>query len=104
MTPRLIIRPQADRDIDEIAEHIFETDPAAALRFLDKVYETMKRLASMPSLGSPCEFHSPAYANLRTWPVRKFKKHIIFFQPFTDGIEVIRVLHGARDYPALFGG
>ena len=103
MTSRLIIRPQADRDIDEIAEHIFETDPAAALRFLDNVYETMKKLASMPSLGSPCEFTSRAFANLRTWPVRKFKKHIIFFQPLDDGVEVIRVLHGARDYPALFG-
>jgi len=34
--------------------------------------------------------------------VRRFKKHIIFFQPLTDGVEVIRVLHGARDYPALF--
>ncbi|MCI0681528.1 MAG: type II toxin-antitoxin system RelE/ParE family toxin [Gemmataceae bacterium] len=62
----------------------------------------MKRLASMPSLGSPCEFPSPKFATLRTWPVRKFKKYIIFFEPLDDGVEVIRVLHGARDYPALF--
>ena len=68
MTPRLLIRPQADRDIDEIAEHIFEDDPAAGLRFLDNVYETMKKLASMPSLGSPCEFSSRAFAKKQGQP------------------------------------
>jgi plasmid stabilization system protein ParE len=27
---------------------------------------------------------------------------VLFYQPIEDGIEIIRVLHGARDIEALF--
>jgi len=36
---------------------------------------------------------------LRGFPVGS---HLIFYRPAVDGIEVIRVLHGARDIPKLF--
>jgi toxin ParE1/3/4 len=28
--------------------------------------------------------------------------YIIFYRPIDDGIEVVRILHGARDLPPLF--
>jgi toxin ParE1/3/4 len=28
--------------------------------------------------------------------------YVIFYRPIADGIQLIRVLHGARDIPALF--
>lgn len=31
-----------------------------------------------------------------------FKNYVIFYQPATDGIEVLRVLHGARDVHRVF--
>jgi toxin ParE1/3/4 len=37
--------------------------------------------------------------NLRSFPVGNY---VIFYFPADDGIEVIRILHGARDIQQLF--
>jgi toxin ParE1/3/4 len=37
--------------------------------------------------------------NLHSFAVRNY---VIFYQPIPDGIEVLRVLHGARDIPRAF--
>ena len=31
----------------------------------------------------------------------RFPKYLVFYRPITDGIEVIRVLHGARDLDGI---
>jgi toxin ParE1/3/4 len=36
---------------------------------------------------------------LRSFPV---KNYVIFYRPLEDGIEIVRVLHGAQDLPPLF--
>ena len=35
------------------------------------------------------------------WQVRGFEKHLIFYRPIKDGIEIIRVLHASRDLVAV---
>ena len=35
------------------------------------------------------------------WRLRGFEKHLIFYRPIKDGIEVIRVLHASRDLAAV---
>jgi toxin ParE1/3/4 len=52
-------------------------------------------------LGIPEVCDSPQLAELRCWPIRGFEKHLIFYLPKPDGIEVIRVLHGSRDIQAI---
>lgn len=37
--------------------------------------------------------------NLRSFPVGNY---LIFYRPINQGIEVLRVLHGARDIPSIF--
>jgi toxin ParE1/3/4 len=39
---------------------------------------------------------------MRVWPVKGFENHLIFFRPIDGGIEVIRVLHAARDIESVF--
>lgn len=34
------------------------------------------------------------------WPMKKFQKHLIFYRPLSDGVEILHVFHGARDLPA----
>ena len=36
------------------------------------------------------------------WRVKDFPKHLVFNRPIKDGVEIIRVLHGARDIAGLF--
>ena len=36
---------------------------------------------------------------LRSFPVGNY---VIFYQPISDGVEIVRVLHGSRDIESLF--
>jgi toxin ParE1/3/4 len=35
------------------------------------------------------------------WRVRGFDRHLIFYRPIADGIEVNRILHSSRDVAAV---
>jgi toxin ParE1/3/4 len=98
MTPALpVIRPAAARDIDEQADYLAQRNEALGERFLQAATQTIRDIVSMPGLGSVCPVASPGLQNLRTWPIRGFRKHLVYYVPTGDGIEVVRVLHGARD-------
>ena len=58
----------------------------------------------MPEMGSLCGFQSAEAAGIRVWSIAGFENHLIFYRPIEDGIDVIRVIHGARDIVAIFAG
>jgi len=51
----------------------------------------------MPQMGTPRQFRNSRLIGLRMWRVPGFEKHLIFYRVTEGGIEVVRVLHGARD-------
>jgi hypothetical protein len=55
-------------------------------------------LAIQPLMGRARDELPPG---LRSFP---FGRHVIFFEPIEDGIEVVRPLHSARDADAQFEG
>ena len=87
---------QAELDRVEIALRIARDNPAAADRLLETVDEKCRLLARMPEMGRQ---RFDLAQNLRSLPVGDY---VIFYRPVPDGIQVIRVLHGARDIPTLF--
>ncbi|HLW66665.1 MAG TPA: type II toxin-antitoxin system RelE/ParE family toxin [Gemmataceae bacterium] len=103
MSRSIVVRPRASVDLDEQAEYIAQDNPKAALRFLNAAEKAFAFLADMPELGAACEFRNPAAAGLRMWLIRGFEKHVIFYRSTETGIDVIRVLHAARDIEAFFG-
>jgi toxin ParE1/3/4 len=100
---RITRRPRAAEDLFEQASYIADGSPAAADHFLAEAEAAFRQLATMPELGSPRDFADPALTGLRMWPVPNFRKHLIFYLPQPGGIEVVRVLHTARDVLNLFG-
>jgi len=90
------ITDQADADLLQIATFIAEDKPDAARRLIDLIDEKCRLLASSPEIGW---LRNDLSARLRSFPVGSY---IIFYRPIEDGIEVIRVLHGARDLPSFF--
>jgi toxin ParE1/3/4 len=32
-----------------------------------------------------------------------FERYVVFYLPMSDGIDIVRVLHSARDIEAIFG-
>jgi toxin ParE1/3/4 len=94
--------PQAYRDLIDIASHIAEDSLEASDRFLQAAEATFRCLAETPEIGSLCPFKNPPAADIRVWPVRRFNSHLIFYRPESNGIYVVRVIHGARDWQRLF--
>jgi toxin ParE1/3/4 len=95
---RILVRPEAERDLEERAEHIAcEWDLEAGMRYFRALEVTLELIASQPRMGSPRRFRSPALEGVRMCPVKGFEKHLIFYRPLREGIEVVRILHGARD-------
>lgn len=91
------VDPRADRDIDEHFAFISRESLDVAMRFLDATNREFERLARSPGLGSTCETRSPRLTGLRVWPISGFDRHLIFYRPISEGIEIVRVLHGARN-------
>ncbi len=57
----------------------------------------MRLLLEHPELGPLRAFDRRDLSGLRSLPVHGFEKHLVFYRPTKEGIEVVRVLHGARD-------
>ena len=94
-------RAQARRDIVENADHLDQINQALSERFLEAVERTISTLESRPGLGAPYPLLNPSLQNLRHHPVKRFPKYIVFYLPTASGIEVVRVLYGARDLDTI---
>jgi toxin ParE1/3/4 len=95
-------RRAARKDLVEIFRYLaHEGGLRVAERFFAQVEATFTRLARMPGIGTRCDHAHPALAELRYFPVSRFPKYIIFYRPVADGIQIVRVLHGARDVAGI---
>jgi toxin ParE1/3/4 len=102
MSGQVVKRPHALQDLDEAAAYIQDqSGPERAIRFLRAADSTFAQLAGMPGIGTRYEPHEPLYAGLRYVPITRHRKFLIFYRPLPDGIEVLRVLHGARDIAGI---
>ena len=89
---RFVLTPAAKADLAAIFDHIVEADPGAASRVLSRLRAAMRRLARSPGLGHLRE--DLADEPLRFWPVYSY---LVIYRPAPRPLQVIRVLHGARD-------
>ena len=97
-------RPRARIDLLEIADHFDQIDPSLSERFLLAVEQTLANLERMPRMGSPFPLNNPRLQGLRHQTVKGFPNHLIFYLVDGNQIEVVRILHGARDIDNLLGG
>jgi toxin ParE1/3/4 len=91
-------RPLAAADILDIWDHIAEDSLDQADRWVDKLDEKFGILSAQPLMGRA---RKELAADLRSFP---FGRYVIFYVPIEGGIDVVRVLHSARDVDAAFGG
>jgi toxin ParE1/3/4 len=94
---KLRISKEAQEDLEEAWLH------GAALwgerradRFLDELREKSLLLTRFPQVGRP---RNELSGNLRTLAVPPF---VIFYRAVGEVVEVVRVLHGARDVEGIF--
>lgn len=98
MTFRVSQRAQARHDILELVAYIAIENPKAAAALYD-AYERIlaTTLATTPDIGWPYASGHPRLQGVRVIPIGRFKNYLVFYRRTDDEIEVLRVLHGARD-------
>jgi toxin ParE1/3/4 len=95
---RIRLTPQAERDIDnEVLYLASGGDADIAIRFFDAAHATFQALLDTPGMGRSRPISDPHIADIRQWQVSGFGKFLIFYLVVPSGIDIIRVLHGARD-------
>ncbi|HZL34988.1 MAG TPA: type II toxin-antitoxin system RelE/ParE family toxin [Tepidisphaeraceae bacterium] len=101
MIHSLRISPATIADVDEAAHFIARDNVDAALRFYDSIDLTFRQIREHPQRSPLYALDEIRLASLRRWPVVRFRKHLIFYLIDGDDIQVIRILHGARNIPAI---
>ena len=84
----------ADRACADLAEtwlYIAQDRPGAADRLMDRLNDHFDVLAANPQMGEDCP---QLAANLRQTSVGNY---VVFHRPSPDRVEIVRVIHGARD-------
>jgi len=98
--PTVGFHPSAERDLLEIVDHLASRSPSAAHSLVDRVEEKCQLLADSPHIGRVRhDLAIEAIPDLRSFSVGSYG---LFYRPVDSGIEVIRVLHLARDIGSAF--
>jgi toxin ParE1/3/4 len=92
---------RAWQDISEAASYIGANSPAMADRLVAAVDETLLFLDESPQIGRVLELNHARLAWLRIWPVRGFPNHLLIYGPIERGIELVKLIHGARNLDDL---
>ncbi|HEV8060603.1 MAG TPA: type II toxin-antitoxin system RelE/ParE family toxin [Gemmataceae bacterium] len=101
----VVLERAAKRDLEAIALYLEgEAGLEVAERFRFQTETALTQLASMPLIGSLWPSNNPRLQDLRTWPIPGFRKYFVFYISSLERIEILRILHGARDVSAILKG
>ena len=89
---RLVHRsPLAEQDYRDIWRYIARDNEDAASRLLRRIDRKLELYTENPGMGTKRDKLAPG---LRSFPIGNY---LAFYRIVRDGIELVRVLHGARD-------
>jgi toxin ParE1/3/4 len=83
-------------DLDDIAGYISQDNPEAARRIVRRLWTAVKSLVEQPEMGRAGRVHGTRELVVRDTPF------VVPYRVVGSGIEILRVLHGARDWPKSF--
>lgn len=102
---KVVLSDIAALDIIEQSDWYHEQSGSTlAKRWERAVTAALILLEKRPNSGSPCLFKALELQDVRRLSISGFPKHLIFYRAASEGLEVLRVAHGARDLEALISG
>jgi toxin ParE1/3/4 len=93
---RYVINILASRDLTEIADYFAENSLEAGERFFREFNRKCKQLVAFPNSGKSYAQIRPSLRGL------SLDGYIIFYRVLDDGVEILRVISGRRNFPSLF--
>ena len=91
--------PQALSDFFEILNFIAEGSPAAADRVEEAILQACEFLAGSPHAGRVRSDLTDL--PVRFWTIQPYLNYLVIYDPEARPLQVLRILHGARDLPTL---
>jgi plasmid stabilization system protein ParE len=86
----LLLRPEADADIQVSYDELEEVQVGLGDQFVARVREVLERIEAMPRL------FAVVWHDVRAVRLKKFR-HVVYYIILDDRVEILAVLHGARD-------
>lgn len=97
MSSRFVLSAPASDDLDEILTYVLEqSGPLRTQHVADRLQEAFHKLADSPGLGHKRE--DLTSAPVLFWAVWSY---LVIYKPGTSPLQIVRVLHGARDVLAI---
>jgi plasmid stabilization system protein ParE len=93
MNRPLIIRPDAEADIWKIDAELEMVRQGLGRRFAAQLNAELERIESLP------ELRGIVWRDVRAVRIMKFQ-YVVYYVAYDDRVEVIAVMHGARDSTA----
>jgi len=94
----LVWTPDAPQDLDALFDYIGEQNhsPLAAAKLIRSIAERCQLYADQPLIG---EARPELGEAVRSFTIGAY---VVIYRPLQGGIIVLRIIHGARDIPAIF--
>jgi toxin ParE1/3/4 len=93
---RVVLSELAASDLESIGDRISQRDPARALSFITELQGRCLQIAEFPHAGPP----RPQWGDGVRIVVHR--SYLVVYRVREDNVQVLRVIHGARDLDALF--
>ena len=90
MSLPVILRHEAEVDVQEARDQLEAVRVGLGTQVLTRVREVLARIEKMP------ELHGKVWQDVRAARLKQFR-YIVYFIVLADRVEVLAVLHGARD-------
>jgi addiction module RelE/StbE family toxin len=87
----------AEFDLEDIADFISKDTHSRALKYLDKMQNSIELLSNNPKLGILCK-NKNVDLNCRIFI---FEDYLIFYRVLQDSILIIRILHSSTNYKKI---
>ncbi len=94
---RIIWRESASLDLVEIADQIYQDDPAAARRVVRAIRQTAAKLARNSRIGRPGRVDGT-----RELVTSRYPSYIIAYKIDPDAVRILAIVHTSRRWPAEF--
>jgi toxin ParE1/3/4 len=93
--------PSSMVDIDEIVAYFDERDETVTERFYHALNKTIDFLCAVPDSGERFPL-DPSGLIRRRAVTGKFRRYMIYYRRIGETLQILRVVHGARDDAKLF--
>ncbi len=93
---RFVLSSSAELDLKDIWSYIAHDNEEAASRVVEKIRDAIRTLAAIPRMGR--RYPDLPNRQLRVWPVYSY---LVIYEPDAKPLKVVRIIHGARDIPAV---